>query len=108
MWVQSSICKDELPDSTVQNQKIIEDSWLGKDKLKHLVASFYCSGSVEWIAHHEYGLYRNQSRRVGIAFSLSMGIAKEIYDIKRHGIFSWKDMVFDLLGALCAAVLINW
>lgn len=106
--VQSSVGQVQKPDTIHINHRIIEDNWLGKDKLKHFVASFYAASYSEWLGYYRYGLYRNQSKRAGIIFSLTLGIAKEIYDHQNKGIFSWKDMVFDFLGALCGVILIQW
>ena len=94
-----------IADSTDQN--ITEDKWLGKDKFKHFVACLYYAGFTEWISNHHYGLYKNQSRRTGVIVSISIGIVKEMYDKKRYNKFSWKDIVFDILGAVCGALLIN-
>ncbi|MFO7889598.1 MAG: hypothetical protein R6V04_04590 [bacterium] len=106
--VQRGICQDQIPESAHNNHKIIEDNWLGKDKLKHFVASFYCASYAQWFSYYDYGLYRNQSRRAGFVFSMSLGFIKEMYDRERKRIFSWKDLVFDFLGALCGTVLIRW
>ncbi len=107
IFTADSVSQEIIPDSTDQNQKVTEDKWLGKDKFKHFVACLYCAGFTEWISNHHYGLYKNQSRRTGIIVSMSIGIAKEIYDKKRYEKFSWKDIVFDLLGAVCGVLLIN-
>ena len=100
--------QDKISTITDQNQKIINDKWLGKDKLKHFIASLYSAGFAEWYAYHQYGLSRHQSRRSGFAMSVSMGICKELYDKKTKEQFSWKDIIFDLLGALCGVLLLEW
>ena len=108
IFVLNSYDQNTLPDTTYQNKKLQEDQWLEKDKLKHFFVSFYSASFANWYAYHYYGLSRNQSRRAGIAVSLSLGIFKEIFDKKRQRKFSWKDMIFNLLGALSASILLQW
>ena len=107
IFLTDSIAQDILPDTTEHIPKITEDKWLGKDKFKHFIACLYCAGFTEWMGYHSYGLNKNQSRRAGIIVSMSIGIAKELYDEKRYKKFSWKDIFFDLLGAVCGVLLIN-
>ena len=108
IFVLNSYDQNTLLLTTDQNKKLIEDKWLGKDKLKHFIASFYAAGFAKWYAYHHYGLSRNQSRRAGMVISLSIGFSKEFFDKKRQGKFSWKDMLFNLGGALSASILIPW
>jgi len=107
-FVLNSYDQNILPDTTDQNKKLIEDKWLGKDKLKHFIACFYAAGFAKWYAYHHYGLSGNQSRRAGMAVSLSIGFSKEFFDKKRQRKFSWKDILFNLGGALSASLLIPW
>lgn len=86
----------------------VEDNWFGKDKIKHFTASFYLAAASRWLGRHRYNIPQGEDIWVGIGFSFSVGVLKEIHDKKDYGLFSWKDIVYDLFGALCGAILLNW
>ena len=53
---------------------------------------------------HETG----QDARFGLAVAMGLGLAKEFWDASApDGLFSWKDLVADLLGA-CLGGLFLW
>ncbi|CAI1041420.1 YfiM family lipoprotein [Serratia entomophila] len=78
---------------------LANDSWTGKDKAQHFVASaaFAAAGAA-------YGDRQNwneaRSRSFGLAFSVGLGAAKELYDSREGGTgWSWKDFAWDVAGA---------
>jgi putative lipoprotein len=84
---------------TLQNSRIIKDQWLAKDKADHFVTSAFLTGIGYYAARQEIQFSPSASKNVAIGFSLSLGIAKEVYDgTSQRGIASWKDLVADMLG----------
>ncbi|CAI1035939.1 YfiM family lipoprotein [Serratia entomophila] len=78
---------------------LANDSWTGKDKAQHFVASaaFAAAGAA-------YGDRQNwheaRGRSFGLAFSVGLGAAKELYDSREGGTgWSWKDFAWDVAGA---------
>lgn len=78
---------------------LANDSWTGKDKAQHFVASaaFAAAGAA-------YGDHQNwseaHSRSFGLMFSIGLGAAKELYDSREGGTgWSWKDFAWDVAGA---------
>ena len=76
------------------------DSWVGKDKAQHFVASaaFAAAGTA-------YGEHQNwsdvKSRNFGLLFSIGIGAGKELYDSRQGGTgWSWKDFAWDMAGAI--------
>ena len=83
------------------------DSWLGKDKAQHFVASFVLVsfGSVWHSVHYDNGT--GQDVRFGMGLTLGLGLAKEFLDLSASsGRFSWKDIVADLAGAGLGGLLL--
>ena len=74
-----------------------EDPWLGRDKVLHfsvsagLGAGGYAGSALLWDGYGARALS-------GAAFSLSIGIAKELYDATGAGDPSWKDLAWDGIG----------
>ncbi len=73
------------------------DPWWGRDKALHfgfsagLAAGGYAAASL---ALDE----RWQRATVGAAFALTLGTAKELYDLSGHGNASWRDFTWDVIG----------
>jgi putative lipoprotein len=81
-----------------------QDDWLGRDKLWHFSASAGLAGagyalSSPWL--EKPGL----RYAAGFSFSLSAGIAKELWDLSGHGDPSLRDLTWDVLGAAVGATL---
>ncbi|WON75956.1 YfiM family lipoprotein [Serratia sp. UGAL515B_01] len=75
------------------------DSWTGKDKAQHFVASAALAA-----VGTAYGDHQNwneaRSRSFGLLFSIGLGAAKELYDSREGGTgWSWKDFAWDVAGA---------
>lgn len=80
--------------------------WFGRDKMQHLGVSLLVSAGG-------YGLGSSitDSRAAGFAFggllALTLGGAKELYDLVGEGDPDWRDFVWDLVGATIG-LLIAW
>ena len=93
------------PESTSVSRK---DSWFGKDKAKHFLASFLTAGAASWICKYHYSYGTKESIKFGMTFSFSLGIAKELRDrYSSSGMFSWKDLTVDLLGVCLGGILLG-
>jgi putative lipoprotein len=75
------------------------DDWWGEDKLLHFgVSMLLASGGY---AASSFVLEEPWQRALaGGALSLSLGIAKESFDLAGHGDPSWKDLTWDGAGTL--------
>ncbi|MEZ4375331.1 MAG: hypothetical protein R3B07_31250 [Polyangiaceae bacterium] len=74
-----------------------EDPWWGRDKALH----FGVSAGLGAGGYAASALFLEPyTSRVlsGAAFSLSLGVAKEVYDATGAGDPSWKDLTWDLIG----------
>lgn len=94
-------------DSTVCTP-IIRDSWIAKDKARHVVASALIVGGSVWYSKHKNHSRPDDSMRFGVGFTLSLGLAKELADARKPGgLFSWKDLAADVLGIAAGAVVLG-
>lgn len=75
------------------------DPWWGKDKALHFGVSVGLSAGgygVSSLVLDE----RWQRATAGAAFSLTLGIGKELWDLSGHGNASYKDFAWDVAGTL--------
>lgn len=99
----------EFKTISFDSSRIEKDSWFGQDKAKHLLASMLLTGSVAYVAYHQWEMPRAQSRIVGIGFAFSLGMIKECHDQRRVlGHFSWKDLSIDILGIGVGVLCFTW
>jgi uncharacterized protein YfiM (DUF2279 family) len=80
------------------------ESWVAPDKFDHLLVSAMLSGSAFLqmkISHNDADFAFVSS----CGFSLTLGAAKEIYDLIHPGHPSWKDLAVDALGSLLGALV---
>jgi uncharacterized protein YfiM (DUF2279 family) len=76
-----------------------EDKWLSWDKFGHFFISGFLSGSSYSIYHKSFNNDKESSLYFAGTFALSLGIGKEITDMKKpQNKFSYKDLIFDLMG----------
>ncbi|RMF94757.1 MAG: hypothetical protein D6734_07035 [Candidatus Schekmanbacteria bacterium] len=84
-----------------------KDQWLSKDKAYHFLAAGAISASATAISK-KGKLSDAESTLVGVSITLAAGTGKESYDKKiKKTFFSWKDMIFNLLGALTGSLIVN-
>jgi len=91
------------PDSLVimpEMRRQICDPWFGCDKVLHFSAGFAIPG----LTYHFYvcRLGRDEDRGKVYAISLTalLALGKEVYDKKKKGHFSWKDLTWTTAGLL--------
>ncbi|BCL76520.1 hypothetical protein JHS3_22560 [Jeongeupia sp. HS-3] len=77
------------------------DPWRGSDKVAHFsVSSALGAGGAEVASESGY------PRFYGVLLATVPGVAKEVLDgIQRDNDFSYKDLLFDLAGAISGAYL---
>jgi putative lipoprotein len=76
---------------------VSQDDWFGQDKLLH----FGISGGLAGVGYTGGALLFDapQARWLtGAGVALGMGLGKEIHDAGRGGLFSFKDLTWDVLG----------
>jgi putative lipoprotein len=82
------------------------DRWFGVDKVKHLVVS----ALVETLAYS--GLqYAGAPHRAALAGSLAtgaaFGVGRELHDRRTKGLFSKRDLVWDVAGLAAGALVVT-
>ena len=83
-----------------------DDDWLGRDKALHFaVAMGLASGAYGVSAIKLEPMW--QRAAVGAGFALTLGAAKELYDLGGRGDPSWKDFTWDVIGT-ASGLLIAW
>jgi putative lipoprotein len=78
------------------------DHWFGADKVKH----FFLSAFVESVAYSALRTAHVRHDPALIAAStitLGVGVGKELYDHHSYGLFSVKDLTWDVAGNAAAA-----
>ena len=98
----------EQPDSLVimpEMRRQMSDKWFGGDKILHFSAGFAIPG----LTYHFYvcRLERDEDRGKVYAVSLTalLALGKELYDKKKKGHFSWKDLTWSGLGLVAGYLM---
>jgi len=101
--------KNTVPKVELQKFKVtMSDSWFGKDKADHFLASVFLTAGSFYYLKEEQNISQGKSMNLSIAFAFSLGIAKEIRDGSLKGrAASVKDVVADILGIGIGAFLFN-
>ncbi|ARX35773.1 MULTISPECIES: YfiM family lipoprotein [Proteus] len=88
-----------------QSFHIANDDWQGKDKAQHFLFSMVASAGANAYAAHQNYSYR-EGLVIGLSFSISLGVAKELYDSRPQGTgWSWHDFAYDVAGAAAGSLL---
>lgn len=74
------------------------DSWFGVDKIKHFFMSAFIE-SVTFSGLQAVGANRNTAFAGAVSATAGFAVAKELYDRKHTGLFSYRDLVWDTAGA---------
>ncbi|EBP3804669.1 YfiM family lipoprotein [Salmonella enterica] len=78
---------------------LANDRWSGQDKAQHFMASAMLSAAGNEYVRHQ-GVSPERSAAIGLMFSLSLGVSKELWDSRPKGSgWSWKDFAWDVAGA---------
>jgi len=85
-----------------------KDPWFGKDKVQHFVVSAFLTGYTYVALKESLDVGQNRSTYWASGISLSLGVGKEVADLKRkRGHASLKDLLADILGVAAAAFVIQ-
>lgn len=79
----------------VQNPE--PDRWFAEDKLQHFFLSLAAT-NLGFGAARTVGLDKGAAMTVAGSIGVAAGVGKEVYDKKRGGTFSGRDLVWDGLG----------
>jgi hypothetical protein len=82
------------------------DPIIGADKIKH----FFIAGFVESVAFagtQAVGSDHSTARPVAIGAVAAASIGRELYDRRTKGLFSFRDLAWDALGAGAALLVLN-
>jgi uncharacterized protein YfiM (DUF2279 family) len=78
------------------------DLWAGKDKCKHFLLSGFWSAFGYLLCHRHFEHSEGESSLISGGIVLSLGVTKEIRDgFQPDNRFSYKDLVFDIVGIGC-------
>ncbi|MCB9057115.1 MAG: DUF2279 domain-containing protein [Calditrichae bacterium] len=92
-----SLQSNLFPENEIEKS----DFWFGRDKGLHFAGSFILTGIASQSLKHFSKTSANKSIVVGVSFTFSIGLTKEIFDgQKENNIFSYKDLTADALGIL--------
>lgn len=83
-----------------------QDHWLGSDKWRHLLLS-YAATTFTFAGMRSLGVDRDNALAGGIVVGGTLGIGKEIRDLRRGRRFSVRDLVADAAGVAVAAFLMR-
>ncbi|MDQ2932485.1 MAG: DUF2279 domain-containing protein [Gemmatimonadota bacterium] len=81
------------------------DHWFGTDKVKHFLVSAFVE-SVSYSALRSVNVRHDQALIGASAFTLGVGVGKELYDHHSYGLFSVKDLTWDVAGNAAAATVL--
>jgi len=82
------------------------DLWAGKDKYRHFLLSGFWSAFSYLLCHRHFDYSEEKSLLLSGGVVLSLGLSKEVRDgFQADNRFSYKDLVFDVVGAGCGLFL---
>ena len=97
-----------LSDPVNEDSTRVEDRWFAFDKVQHFTYSFLWTLSSQYIMVNNMNINEENALPFSVVSSVSAGIMKENYDMKKpKGFFSKKDLVANCLGILLACVVIS-
>lgn len=82
------------------------DRWLSPDKFKHFFVSSFVE-SVSYGALRYAHVDRGPALAGAAAFTVAVGVGKEVHDARAGREFSTRDLTWDLAGAAAAAALLD-
>ncbi len=72
------------------------------------MASAFLTGFSYYAVKQEFGQSQKTANVAAVSVSLSIGLAKEIYDgVSGTGHPSWKDFIIDAAGVACGIFILN-
>jgi putative lipoprotein len=85
---------------------VARDSWFGADKIKHFFLSAFAT-SLSYSALQAAGANRRTAMTGAVAASLTVGVARESYNLRTTKVFSLKDLTWDAIGTAAAAAMLS-
>lgn len=82
-----------------------EQEWTGNDKLKHFAAAAAISAGSSSLASRHHSA--DKSAVIGVSVTMLIGTGKEVHDMQQGRIFSWPDMLWNFLGAITGAAVVQ-
>ena len=82
------------------------DPWIGSDKVKHFFATAFVQ-SVAYSGVRATGAGHRSSLVGAWTASGVVGIGRELHDGRTKGLFSFRDLAWDVAGATAATTLLN-
>ena len=83
-----------------------DDPVFGVDKVKH----FFVAGFVEAVTFSSLqavGVNRSPARAGAISATVVVSFGREFHDRRTKGLFSFRDLAWDAIGASAALIVIN-
>jgi len=109
LLAQKTDKQDNAFDLSRRIEIVNKDNWFGLDKARHVVASFLLTGCTSWVAKYKYNLDSEKSVLLGVTFTMSLGVGKELWDSRSpRNRFSWADIAADLVGIFLGVLFISW
>lgn len=81
------------------------DGWFGVDKVKHFFMSAFIQ-SVTFAALETAGADRSSALAGASGVTVGMGLAKEWYDMRSGGAFSFRDLGWGVAGGAAASLIL--
>ncbi|MFQ5868401.1 MAG: hypothetical protein ACE5JC_00715 [Candidatus Zixiibacteriota bacterium] len=89
-----------------QAERKTPDLWVGKDKCRHFLLSGFWSGFSYLLCHRHLEYSEEKSLLISGGVVFSLGVTKEIRDgFQPDNRFSYKDLLFDVVGIGCGLFL---
>lgn len=77
---------------------MITTGLFGPDKILHFTYSAGLTGLSNHVMESQLNLTHEKSRTISISFSMTVGIGKELFDLKKKKKFGLDDLIWDLAG----------
>jgi uncharacterized protein YfiM (DUF2279 family) len=86
------------PSEFVYQGSVIKDPWFSHDKFLHFSVSTALTGTGYYMSVVHLNTTDDQGQLMAVSAAVLCGLAKEVFDKKNTGYFSWKDIVWDGIG----------
>lgn len=83
------------------------DPWWAVDKARHFGVSAVLGAGITLAAENH--MNQAEAAALGLTTSMAAGLGKEAWDLRiKHTCWSWKDLVWDFLGASAGVAAAAW
>ena len=79
-------------------RKVMSDSWFSQDKMLHFAAGFAIPGYTYVFYVNRLNGDEQKGKIYAVSLTTLLAVGKEIYDKKKKGHFSWKDLAWGGIG----------